>query len=55
MNTKKVCILGAGLTGISLGLSHENKGNQVTIFEKDLRVGGVLQSIKSEGFLMDLK
>ena len=53
MNTKKVCILGAGLSGISLGLSHENKGNQVTIFEKDLRVGGVLQSIKSEGFLMD--
>ena len=53
MNKKRVCILGAGLSGISLALSQENKGKQVSIFEKCLRVGGVLESVKSEGYLMD--
>ena len=53
MNKKSVCILGAGLSGISLALSQENKGKQVLIFEKDLRVGGVLESVKSDGYLMD--
>ena len=53
MSRKKVCILGAGLSGISLALSQESKGNQVSLFEKDLQVGGVLQSIKSEGYLLD--
>ena len=53
MNKKRVCILGAGLSGISLALSQENKGKQVSVFEKCLRVGGVLESVKSEGYLMD--
>ncbi|NBU86592.1 MAG: FAD-binding protein, partial [Verrucomicrobia bacterium] len=51
MNKKRVCILGAGLSGISLALSQENKGKQVSVFEKCLRVGGVLESVKSEGYL----
>lgn len=53
MSRKKVCILGAGLSGLSLALSQERKGNKVSLFEKDLQVGGVLQSIKSEGYLLD--
>ena len=53
MSRKKVCILGAGLSGLSLALSQESKGNQVSLFEKDLQVGGVLQSMKSEGYLLD--
>ena len=40
MVNKKVCIIGAGLGGLSAGLLLLKKGHLVTIFEKEDIIGG---------------
>lgn len=51
---KKVVILGAGLTGLSVAY-HLEKNNffDYTIFEKDPTPGGLLKSTKQDGFTFD--
>jgi len=53
MKGRKVCVIGAGLSGISQALGRQANGNEVTVFEKRAEVGGVLQSKSVEGFLLD--
>mgnify|MGYP006264541517 FL=1 len=53
MKERKVCVIGAGLSGISHALDKQANGNDVTVFEKNAEVGGVLQSKNIEGFLLD--
>ena len=53
MKERKVCVIGAGLSGISHALDKQANGNNVTVFEKNAEVGGVLQSKNIEGFLLD--
>ena len=50
----EVVILGAGLTGLSSAY-HLEKNNffNYKIFEKDSRPGGLLKSIKQNGFTFD--
>lgn len=53
MESKKVCVLGAGLSGISCALKMQEKGHDVTIIDRNNQVGGVLQSKNIEGYLLD--
>ena len=53
MKSKRICIIGAGLSGLSLAWKKENLGHEVQIIEAASRVGGVLQSKCLEGYLLD--
>ena len=53
MKSKRICIIGAGLSGLSLAWKKENLGHKVQIIESASRVGGVLQSKYIEGYLLD--
>lgn len=51
---KKVVIIGAGLGGISAGISLASYGYRVSIFEKNRQPGGKLNLDAGNGFLFDL-
>ena len=53
MSDKKICVLGAGLSGISHALNRQSLGQEVTVYENKSVIGGVLQSKKINGFLLD--
>ncbi len=48
MKTKRVAIIGAGITGLTTAFYLKKAGIPFTIFEKSNKVGGVMQS-KSDG------
>jgi oxygen-dependent protoporphyrinogen oxidase len=50
---KSVAIIGAGITGLTAGFSLSRKGVPVTVYEAGGRVGGVIQSIREDGFLAE--
>ena len=50
---KKVCIIGGGISGLSIALEQRKMGHQVKLLESNNRVGGVIQSKKVSGFLLD--
>ena len=45
----KVAIIGAGITGLVAGYRLLQAGHEVTIFEKEKELGGLLGSFKIEG------
>jgi oxygen-dependent protoporphyrinogen oxidase len=49
----KVVIIGAGLTGLVAAHYLRKKGISVKIVEKNNRAGGVIQTIKEQGFTME--
>ena len=53
MNPKKICILGAGLSGLTKAWKHDSNGHQVKVIESTSRLGGVLQSKRISGYLLD--
>ncbi len=48
-----VAIIGAGLTGLTTAFYLKRKGIEVTIYEKSERAGGVIESVKKNGFLFE--
>jgi oxygen-dependent protoporphyrinogen oxidase len=50
---KSVAIIGAGITGLTAGFYLKRSGFDVTVFESGSRAGGVIQSIRKEGFLAE--
>jgi len=50
---KKVCILGAGITGLSLGAYLSKNGYDVTILEKEPVIGGMAGSFQHNGYTLD--
>ena len=50
---KSVAIIGAGITGLSAAFYLKRQGVPVTVFEASGRVGGVIQSIRKDGFLAE--
>ncbi|MGE3611193.1 MAG: NAD(P)/FAD-dependent oxidoreductase [Bacteriovoracaceae bacterium] len=49
---KRVCIWGAGISGLLMGYYLKNQGYQITIYEKSNRVGGLIQTKKiSQGLV----
>lgn len=48
----KVCVLGGGISGLALAHQLQNKV-QVTVVEKEARVGGWIRSLREEGFFFE--
>ena len=50
---KSVAIIGAGITGLTAAFYLKRKGIPVTVYEAGSRVGGVIQSIRKDGYLAE--
>ena len=52
---KSVAIIGAGITGLTAEFYLKRQGVPVTVYEAGGRVGGVIQSIRKDGFLAEFR
>ena len=50
---KPVAIIGAGITGLTAAFYLKRKGVPVTVYEASGRVGGVIQSVREDGYLAE--
>src|SRR3954469_14763523 len=50
---KPVAIIGAGITGLTAAFYLKRKGIPVTVYESSPRVGGVIQSVRQDGYLAE--
>jgi protoporphyrinogen/coproporphyrinogen III oxidase len=50
---KRVAIIGAGITGLTTAFYLQRNGVPVTVYETSGRAGGVIQSIRKDGFLAE--
>jgi oxygen-dependent protoporphyrinogen oxidase len=50
---KSVAIIGAGITGLTAAFYLKRRGIPVTVYETGGRVGGVIQSLRREGYLAE--
>lgn len=51
--TKKVCIIGGGISGLTTGFLLKRKGFAVTVYEKSETVGGNIQTIQKDGYTIE--
>jgi len=49
LNKKRVAIVGAGVGGLAVGYELSKKGYEVTVFEKEKEIGGLLSDFKIAG------
>jgi oxygen-dependent protoporphyrinogen oxidase len=50
---KSVAIIGTGITGLTAAFYLKRKGIPITVYEASSRVGGVIQSIRKDGYLAE--
>ncbi len=50
---KSVAIIGAGITGLTAAFYLKRNGIPVTVYEAGPRVGGVIQSLKKDGYIAE--
>jgi protoporphyrinogen/coproporphyrinogen III oxidase len=50
---KSVAVIGAGITGLSAAFCLKRKGLPVALYESSERVGGVIQSLRRDGYLAE--
>jgi diapolycopene oxygenase len=53
-NKKSVIVVGGGLGGISAAISLAQEGYDVSLYEKNARIGGKLNQLHAEGYTFDL-
>jgi oxygen-dependent protoporphyrinogen oxidase len=51
--TKKVCIIGGGISGLTTAFLLKRKGFDVTVFEQSEKVGGNVQTIQRDGYTVE--
>ena len=51
---KRIAILGAGITGLTLAFKLSSEGNDITVFEKSKNIGGLARTIKFNEQYYDL-
>lgn len=51
---KKISIIGSGFSALAAACYLAQKGNEVTIFEKNTTIGGRARQLKKEGFIFDI-
>lgn len=54
MQMKKVIIIGSGFGGLALGIRLQNRGFDVTIIEKNAKIGGHAYPLKKKGYTFDM-
>ncbi|WP_068472599.1 protoporphyrinogen oxidase [Saccharicrinis aurantiacus] len=55
MNTRKdIVIIGSGLTGLTLAYYLTKAGKSVVVIDKNKHIGGVIQTIKKDGFTFEI-
>src|SRR3954449_4322043 len=50
---RSVAIIGGGITGLTAGFRLRQRNIPVTLYEASSRVGGVIQSVRKNGFLAE--
>ncbi len=50
---QKTAIIGAGITGLTAAFELQQRGGACTLFEASDRVGGCIQTIRKDGFLVE--
>ena len=50
---KSVAVIGAGITGLTAAFYLKRKGIPVTVYEASGRAGGVIQSVRKDGYLAE--
>jgi oxygen-dependent protoporphyrinogen oxidase len=50
---RKIGIIGGGISGLTAAFLLKNKGLEITLFEKSERVGGNIQTVKNDDFLIE--
>jgi oxygen-dependent protoporphyrinogen oxidase len=53
MSSKKIVVLGAGISGLATAYQLDKKGFDVTVLEKKKEAGGSMESVFDNGFLFD--
>lgn len=53
MQEKKIAVLGAGISGLSVAWYLKRKGYNVTVYEKNSRAGGLIDTEKKNDYLLD--
>lgn len=53
LSMKSVAIIGAGITGLTAAFRLQQKRIQVAVYEAGTRVGGVIQSLRQDGYLAE--
>ena len=51
---KKIVIIGSGFGGLALGIRLQSKDFQVTIFEKNKKIGGHAYPLERSGYKFDM-
>lgn len=54
MSKKRIAVIGAGIAGLTCAYNLQEKGFEVTVFEKEPTVGGRMSSRTKDGFVFDL-
>ena len=50
---KRICIIGGGISGLSIAGEKKKQGHLIKLLESENRLGGVIQSKRTKGFLLD--
>lgn len=53
MATKRIAIVGAGLTGLTAAFRLHRQGHQVALFERGTQPGGSVRTIRENGYLIE--
>ena len=52
---KKIVVIGAGISGLSVAWKLSEKGYRVDVVESDTSIGGLAKSIKIETYLFPIR